>query len=274
MIPNLLKADFCRLGKNRLFKWAVIMTAVVTAAVVMIYCLSIEGDRSEYALESIALAGAPFIPIVSTAVIVLFVGAEHSQHTIRNKLTVGSRRGNVYISEVITSVVIGCSINAAWLLGGLAGIPILGAWKMPLSETITYIAVSMMCAAALSAVAALIGALIQRRSRGVVISLMLLFTLIWLAERTYACLNAPEQQMRAEITNGEQVMLLEKNPQYISGAKREAYEFATRINPLGALIPLSNRDLKNPAENIAGACFVTLLASSVGGAVFGRKELR
>lgn len=273
MIMKLLRTDLCRLGKSRLFKWAVAMTALLTAAFVIISALSIEGDRTEYALESYALAGAPLVQIVSAAVIVLFVGAEHSQHTIRNKLTVGSRRGNVYASELITSVIIGCSLNAAWLLGGLAGVPFLGAWKMPLLEAITYIAVSMLSAAAVDAVAALIGTLFQRRSHGVVTALILVFAMTALAGQTYERLNVSEQEMRAEIINGEQSLLLEDNPRYISGAKRAAYEFALRINPLGTLIPLSNRDLKNPAADMAGAGFVTILVSSVGSAVFGRKDL-
>lgn len=271
---KLLRADLFRLGKNRLFKWAFAMTALVTAAFVVISCISIKGDRSEYALENYALAGAPLVQIVSAAVIVLFVGTEHSQHTIRNKLTVGSRRGNIYSSELAAGVVIGCSLNAAWLLGGLAGVPFLGAWKMPLSETMIYIAVSMLCAAAVSAVAALIGALFQNRSRGVITALITVFVMIQLAGHTYTRLSAPEQQMRAEVINGEQVMSLEKNPQYVNGAKRAAYELAMRLNPLGSLLPLSNRDLKVPAADMAGAGVVIILVSSTGNAVFKRKDLK
>lgn len=271
---KLLRTDLFRLGKSRLFKWAVVMTALVTAAFVVISCASIKGDRSEYALENYALAGAPLVQIVSAAVIVIFVGTEHSQHTIRNKLTVGSRRGNVYSSELAASVIIGCSLNAAWLLGGLAGVPFLGTWKMPLSETLIYVAVSMMCAAAVSAVAALIGTLFQSRSRGVATVLITVFAMIQLAGYAYTRLGAPEQQMRAEIINGEQVLSLEENPQYVGGAKRAAYEFAMRLDPIGALLPLSNRDLKEPAADMAGAGFVIILVSSIGKSVFGRKDLK
>ncbi len=271
---KLLRADLFRLGKNRLFKWAFAMTALVTAAFVVICCLSIKGDKSEYTLENCALAGAPFVQIVSAAVIVIFVGTEHSQHTIRNKLTVGSRRGNVYSSELTASVIIGCSLNAAWLLGGLAGVPFLGAWKMPLSETWIYIAVSMLCAAAASSGAALIGALFHNRSKRVVSPLITVLAMIQLAGHTYTRLGAPEQQMRAEVINGEQILSLEENPQYIGGAKRVIYELALRLDPVGALLPLSNRELETPAADIAGAGFVIILVNSAGSAVFGRKDLK
>ncbi len=263
-----------RLRKSRMFRLSVIMTALVTAAAVLIDCLSIRGDVSEYALECCALSGAPLVQIVGAAVIILFLGTDHSHKTIRNKLIVGNQRGGIYSADVLTGIVIGCSINAAWLIGGLAGVPILGFWKMKSAEALLYIVMSFVGTVSLSSVTALIGVLMQRKSGAAVAALVLAFALIMNAGAVYTRLGDKKEVMNGVYVNGELTFEITENPNYISGLKRSAYELALHVNPLGSSVALSNCDLKNPAADIAGAAFVTVFVSSLGAAAFRRKDLK
>lgn len=267
-------ANLFRLRKSRLFWWAVILTALVTAGSVLLCCLTIEGDISEYALENYALSGAPVAVIVNAVAVILFLGTDHSERTVRNKLIVGNKRCGVYAANMLTGVVTGCSVNAAWLVGGLAGVPILGWWKMPLPEAVMYIASSMACAVAVSAAAASVGMLIQSKSGAITVGLVAAFALIFCASGMYTRLGDQKEVMTAENIEGELKFELIENPNYVDGVKRAAYELALNVNPLGMSIALSNCDLKDPVASFAGAGFVTVFISSLGAAAFRRKDLR
>lgn len=271
---RIFNANMFRLKKSRLFWWVVVLTALVTVGVVLLGCLTIKGEASEYALESYALSEAPFVMIANAAMVILFISIDHSGRTVRNKIIVGNKRGGIYAANMLTGVVIGCSVNAAWLVGGLAGVPILGWWKMPASETAVYITSSMACAVAVSAAAALVGMLLQSRSAAVVVGLTAAFALIWCAGDVYNRLNAQKEEMTANNVSGELRFELIENPNYIGGLKRAAYELALNVNPMGSSIALSNCDLKDPVAGIAGAGFVTVFISSLGAAVFRRKDLK
>lgn len=272
-MSRILSANLFRLRKSRLFRWAVVLTALITAAGTLIGCLSARGELSEYAPEDYALSGAPIAAIVCAAVIILFIGADNDEHTVRNKISVGGKRKDVYSANLLTSIVIGCSINAAWLVGGLAGAPILGLWKMHPAEALVYVATSTLCTSAVSAVSALLAMVIRRRSGAAVAALTLAFALLWAASAAYNGLGGSEQEMRAEVVDGEMRFELRDNPDYVSGIRRTAYELALYSNPMGVSVALSNRDLGDPAASLAGAAFATIFVSSLGAAVFGREDL-
>lgn len=250
------------------------MTALVTAGLVLLDSSAVNGSITDYELENVALSGAPVTAVVNAAVVILFLGTDHSERTVRNKLIVGNKRGGIYAANMLTGVVIGCSVNAAWLVGGLSGVPILGWWKMPMSEAAVYIASSMACAVAVSAAAAPVGMLIQSKAGAVTVGLVASLALIIGAGNVYMRLGEQREVMTAENIDGELKFELIENPNYIDGIERAAYELALNVNPLGSAIALSNHDLKNPVAGLAGTGFVTVFISSLGAAAFRRKDLR
>ena len=261
-----------RLRKSRLFWWAVILTALATAGIVLLDSSAISGSIRDNELENIALSGAPFVQIIGAAVIVLFLGTDHSHNTIRNKLIVGSRRSGIYSADVLTGIVIGCSINTAWLLGGLSGVPVLGFWKMETARAFMYIGMSFVCTVSLSSVAALIGVLIRRRSTAVIIALTGVLALILSANNVHERLSSNEEDWKMDFVDGEPVFELVKNPGYVDGTLRMVFELALNLNPMSVSVALSNRELADPTASLVGTAFVTVFAGSLGAAVFGRKD--
>lgn len=273
MMSRIFQANMFRLRKSRLFRWSVILTAVITAWFVLLDISAIRDSIPSYELERCALSGAPSVQIVSAAVIVLFLGTDNSHKTIRNKLAVGNPRVGIYLADVLMGIVIGCSINAAWLIGGSAAVPIMGFWKMELSEALLYIVISFVCTASLSSAAALVGVLVRRRSAAVTVALVSVFALTACAGAVYTRLSRQKEVMSGEIIDGKPTFEIVENPDYIDGFKRSAYELALHINPLGSSVALSNCDLKHPVFDLAGAAFVTVFVSSLGAAAFRRRDL-
>lgn len=272
-MSRILSANLFRLRRSGIFKWTLFLTTLVTAIATVYNCLSIHGEMSEYSLETISLSTAPFIQIICAAVIILFLGTDYSEKTVRNKLFVGSARNSIYLANLITGIIIGCSINAAWLVGGLAGLPILGAWKMPLYQVLTYVLISMLCTVSVSAVTTMICMLLRRKSIAVASTLVTIFAMIIIGSQLCDSLNQPEEYMSASVVDGDMVFNVEQNSQYIGGAKRTVYEIAVHTIPLGTSIMLSNCNLENPLADAAGSVFVTVYISAVGAAVFRRKDM-
>lgn len=261
-----------RLRKSRLFWCAVILTALATAGLVLLGSSAVNGNIRDHDLENVALSGAPLVQIAGAAVIVLFLGTDHSHNTIRNKLIVGSRRGGIYSADVLTGIVIGCSINAAWLVGGLSGVPVLGFWKMETARAFMYIGMSFVCTVSLSSVAALIGVLIRRRSTAVIIALTAVLALIMFANNVHERLSSNEEDWKMDLVDGEPVFELVKNPGYVDGTLRMAFELALNLDPMSVSVAISNRELVDPTAGLVGTAFVTVFAGSLGAAVFGRKD--
>lgn len=266
-MSRILAANLFRLRKSRMFRAAVLLTLLITAAGVLF-------GTADGTLEGVALSGAPLVQMAGAAAAVLFIGTDNSEKTVRNKLCVGSRRREVYAANVLTSIVISCSVNAAWLLGGLAGVPFFGWWKMPPASAAVYVTVSMLCAAALGAMAALLAMLIRSRSAAVAAICAALLALLTAAAVPYKRLSVGRELMVGQNVDGETVFELVENPDYVDGAKRAVLTLALNVNPMGVSAVLSNCDLGDPAASMAGTAFTAIFVCSLGAAVFGRKDLQ
>ena len=65
----------------------------------------------------------------------LFVGAEYSDGTIRNKIVAGHSRKNIYLSNLIVSIVVGLILEFIYLIIiSIVAIPLLGSIQMTFSQ--------------------------------------------------------------------------------------------------------------------------------------------
>ncbi|MBR3759422.1 MAG: ABC transporter permease subunit [Ruminococcus sp.] len=76
----------------------------------------IRGMERETLHEGYMFSTGLFLPFITTVVIGLFIGTDYSDGTIRNKLVVGHKRKNVYLSNLITAI----SVSELIYLAGLA----------------------------------------------------------------------------------------------------------------------------------------------------------
>lgn len=266
-MARILSANLFRLRKSRMFRAALLLTLLITAAGVLL------GSDAGDTPESVSLADAPLAHMAGAAVTVLFIGTDNTQNTVRNKLIVGSRRREIYAANMLTSAIICCSVNSAWLIGGLAGVPMIGWWKMSPASAATYILISMLCSAAFGAVAALFAMMMRRRSAAIVSVFAAALTLLIAADAVYHRLSANKEALSATNIDGEIVFELIENPAYADGAQRAAFELALSVNPLGVSVALSNCDLDKPIVSITGTAFAAIFVCSLGAALFGRRDL-
>lgn len=98
---KLLKADFYRLIKNKIF-WGII---IITLFMGCFFLNNLEflGNSIELLIMSHLGTIGFFISLFTT----LFVGLEYANGTIRNKIVAGHSRIKIYLSNLIISITVG-----------------------------------------------------------------------------------------------------------------------------------------------------------------------
>ena len=137
---KLLNASFSRLRKNKIFLGLVILTIIIAAFMLISEYLDKLKYSSVFGISSnttdILLTN--FINIIGFFIAIftsLFVGAEYSDGTIRNKIVAGHSRKNIYLSNLIVSIVVGLILEFIYLIIiSIVAIPLLGSIQMTFSQ--------------------------------------------------------------------------------------------------------------------------------------------
>ncbi len=274
---RLLRADFSRLTKNRVF-WLCI-SAVFLIAVFNI----MNFYRQTKAVDAIANAALedhyfefiPILGILSAIVISLFFGTEYSDGTMRNKLIIGSTRTNIYLSSVVTSAAVSAAVTLACFIGGLAGIPLLGAWTMPLSGVLLYILAGIWSSIALSAIFTFISVNCSRKAESAVIAILTALVLMILGSIIYNKLQEPEMISEMVVTaNGIEQTEPHLNPDYIGGSLRSVMTAILHLLPSGQQILIANLELLKPIQCICYSIGLTIIVTVCGAVMYRKKDLK
>lgn len=290
---KLLKGDFIRLFKSRIF-WlcTIFMFGFASMAVYAKWHESQLYPDYYNPPDSILLAGALYIAIVIAIFIGLFIGADYSGGTIRNKHTMGHSRAAMYLSNLIiciTASVIMHVIYIAVIVGAaIAGIT--RKFEMSSGNVAAQVLISIFAVAALSAVLLFVSMLIPSRSAGVVSAIILSIVLIAVAGRVDSWLREEEYTTDYAVTIAEDGGVVykpqgtEKNPRYMTGAKRKVLEFLNDLLPVNQMSQLMygkpDTTPENTEENDFSAWFplysLSLVAviTTAGVLLFRRKDLK
>lgn len=274
---KLLRANFTRLAKNKAF-WLCISAAflIATYKILDIYRqASRVGGISYGVLEDHYFESLPVLGILSAIVISLFLGSEYSEGTMRNKLIVGCTRINIYLSSVVTGAVVSTAFTAAYFIGGLVGIPLLGAWEMPISSVLLYMLAGVLSSIALAAIFTFIGVNCSRKAESAVITILIAFALIILGSVIYNKLQEPEMVSEMLVTaNGIEKTDPHLNPDYVGGTLRSVMTTLLHILPSGQQILMSNLELTQPMQCVCYSIGLTVIVTVCGTIIYRKKDLK
>lgn len=282
-MSKLMRAYLVRLRKDKvlwLFTAAMLVLSVLIINSGVRLDLQYPGDGTYSSLEYCFFGGVPYIGVLSSVVISLFLGVEYNDGTIRNKLVIGHRRTDIYLSGLLTSIIMAELIAFAWFLGGLTGIPHFGLWTMDTGRFLLYVLLVVLSTAALAAIFHLIGMLITNRAFSVVVAIFVALGMLLMGSMIYNKLCEPEMTVSGIVIteNGVEYGDEIPNPSYVAGTARIVYSALLNILPQGQEILLANYDdmskMGNPTVAIAGSLLLLLAVSVVGIAVFRKKDLK
>ena len=274
---KLLSAGFTRLRKDKVL-WGAVAVMLLYSVINMLngcrQATSSAMAEYNYPLDRYYFQYALLIGMFCSVVTGMFLGPEYSEGTLRNKLIVGHTRPAVYLSNLMISFSASLLLLLTWLVGALTGVPTLGFWKMG-SGLLLYLAVSICYLAAFSAIYTFLSMLISRKSIAEVGSLLLFFCLLLLGSSIYQALKEPEFVNNIIMTMEEGMQMGDPmpNPNYLTGMKREIYQFLADFLPTGQCVQMFDLNLAHPLRMIICSLSITAATTAGGIFLFQRKNL-
>ncbi len=274
---KLLRSHFSRLWKNKLF-WLCMGAMLVYSIVYMLNgCRQAATDMSEYqyGLDQYYFHFALWIGFFCALFSSMFFGTEYSDGTIRNKITVGHTRVDIYMSSLVTTFTATLLIMSAWLLGALIAVPALGFWKMGALHLLEYLLIAVMFVLAFSAICTVVNILSSNKAVTVVISILLFLGLLLFASMVYNGLSEPEMTSGVQLTaNGLEMAEPTPNPKYITGLTRKVYDFIVDFLPTGQGLRMWQLEISNPIRMLISSVFITIFTTVGGVFAFKRKNIK
>lgn len=278
---KLLCAEFARLKKDKFF-WVCVGLMIVSAwYVVAEVCLNMKKyDDYFVGLEKILFGHVFCLGILPAAFSGLFIGTEYSGGTIRNKLVIGHSRRDIYFTSLIISITAGLIICLSYILAAMIpGMILIGFSGEMMLETVlkTFLLVLLMTAA-FGSIFTMFSMLNQNKALNCVIVLLGVVLMLVLSASIFNALDSPEmweEYVYLDEETGEIVTEpAEPNPFYVSGTKREVYEFLMQFLPSGQSYLLMVEDLSHAKEMAAYSVFIIIVSTAAGLYCFQKKDIK
>lgn len=273
---KLLRANFSRLRHDRSF---IVLTALMVAfGVILPFMHYIDTVHSgvPWMLDYSLFTYAFLAPILLSVLSAMFVGNEYSNGTLRNKIIAGNRRSSIYLANLIVCGFSGILLCVAFMVTHIGfGLLLSGKFGSDLKTVVSYIGLSFALTIAFSALFTLVAMLCRSKAHTAASCVLLVFILIFLGIYITSSLNEPEYLPGYSYTeNGVTVEEPEtKNPNYVSGTKREVYEFLQDFTSGGQALQLADMEVENTARLAIYDGVILLIFTACGMIVFRRKDL-
>ncbi|MCM1225022.1 MAG: ABC transporter permease [Lachnospiraceae bacterium] len=272
---KLLRAGFARLRKNKLF-WLLIIFSI-GLALFMIYArysdMKIYGDVIE--VEQLMLNYSTITGVVIAIFTSLFLGVEYSDGAIRNKISTGHKRSNIYLSNLlITSITSVFSYILFITIVVIIGIPLFGCITIPISRLLMLLGCIFATVIAYSSIFTFTAMMISNKAITAIVSIMLSFGMMIVALTCFNILDAPEFVPQASYVNGETEVEEIPNPKYPSEEKKKVCQTLLDIIPAGQMFQLAGRSVPDLKVLPLYSLGEVIVFAGAGILLFKRKELK
>ncbi len=288
-MTRLLNAGFSRLFKSFIFRLCILFmtgAGLFMDSIRYLDILTIKKNPERYSYINLEKYDSPdeFIfmggmyAMFAIAVFVgIFIGTEYSDGTIRNKFMVGHSGIRIYLSNLIVCISGGIIIYLSYIISlFLFGSIMLGNHHMTTKYILSYVLICCFSLTALTALYLVFSMLIHSKAGGSVAIIIAIIVLLITSVTLKSHLKEPEYIGDYSITvSGETVeQPKEKNPYYLTGTKREIYEFLNDLLPTSQLAVPDDINSKNIKNTALYSAIIVLFTTVSGILIFKKKDLK
>lgn len=274
---KLLRANFTRLRHDRTFWLLSALMAFFGISMSVVNAIHARQDGEIWVMDYTLFIHVILAPILNAVLAALFIGNDYSSGTIRNKIAAGHRRGFIYLANLLVCCCGAICLCLAFVLpqAGL-GLLLKGEMKAAPVELFLYGGLSLALMLAFTSLFTLIAMLCQNKAHTTAGCILLVFILLFAGVYVSSTLDEPEYLSAYSYTeNGVTVEEPEqKNPYYVSGMKRQIYEFLLDLTPGGQVIQISEMGVKQPAMLALYDGLILLVVTGFGICFFRCRDLR
>ena len=274
---KLLRANFSRLLHDRAFRLLSALMVFFGTSMAVVNAVHARQDGEIWVMDYTIFIYVILAPIVNAVLTALFIGTEHSGGTMRNKRIAGHRRGIIYLANLLVCICAGICLCLAFALPqAAAGLLLKGEMNAAPATILLYVGLSFALIIAFTALFTLIAMLCQNKSHTTAGCILLTFALLFAGVYISSTLEEPEYLAAYSYTeNGVTVEEPEqKNSYYITGMKRQVYEFLQDLTPGGQVIQVSEMGVKKPVMLAVYDGLILLFVTGFGLIFFRREDLK
>lgn len=273
---KLLRADFARMWRSKLFWGALAVSVLFGVYACRSKHQSIVAFGSEAMLDVVFFVWFSLVGIILAVIASLFVGAEYSDGTLRNKLVTGSERWALYLSHFLVSAAVGIALTLAYMLTVYAvGMALIGVIQTPWPVLLQWFAVGIMLVVSFCAIFTLVSMLVPNKTVVAIVLILGVIAGLLVGARMTARLYAPEFLTSIEtLQDGTTVRNEIPNPAYLPPERQKAYQRALEILPTGQCHLLADMSATHPGRMMLFSGLIITLSNLLGIAAFQRKDLK
>lgn len=269
---KLLKAGFFRLKKDVIF-WLFIFLTIGIAGFTLFRYTSNEG----VSLDKIINEFITYIGFFIAIFVSIFVGKEHSEGIIRNKIIVGHNRISIFLSNLIISVAVSLLCEIIYLLVVFViGIPLFGKMQMNSTEFMIVLLNTILIIISFCSIYNFISMICSEITISTTICIIV-FIAMFIAQGAFsltAHTNEYIENTFYDENGNKHIITQELNPNYPGDEKVKQARLIYLSIPQGQAMEISNNNLdylkQMPIYSIALIGIVNIL----GIYIFSRKELK
>lgn len=276
---ELMSAGLFRLRRDKVFLGCLATLLLLSAAVTALgarQCQLLAAEGYVMRLEGACFRVLPAAEMCIAVFTGLYIGTDHSEGALRNRLVAGHSRREVYLSQLGVTAAAALAFTAAWLAGcGAVALFHRSFWQLKAGFTLCYILVAASSALALAALLTTVGMLTEKKSSAAVAAILLVVGLLLAATWLYSHLQEPEMESGLIITaNGMEWGEPTPNPRYVSGVLRQVCQALLAATPTGQVVLLGDLAVPHPAGSLLSSAGIVLVTTLAGTALFGKKDLK
>lgn len=275
-MTNLLRANLFRLRKTLIFWGGLAASAGFGAFMVYTRVSDYQRYGTVFILDRIFFVFGIMTGFLLSMVVSTTLGTEYSDSTIRNKLTVGHLRRDVYLANLLSMILTGWLYCAAYALAvTVLGVPFAGWLTVPGKVIGVAFAGIFILEAAFCAIYTAISMNCSHKAATAIICMVAFFAMMVASTYVYSRLEAPPELSNYVITvDGISTENLGPNPRYLEGTARTFYEFLFDLLPTGQSTQYFMLEFAHPLRMILCALGITAVSTGAGLALFRRKDLK
>ncbi len=272
---KLLNAGFARLRKSKLFCLLMLFTVGFALCVNFSLYRDMKTHGEHIEVDQVMLIYAISIGIVIAIFSSLFLGAEYSDGTIRNKICIGHRRIDIYVSNLLVTAITSLFSYIVFIVvTACVGIPLLGPIKMPMTELLALLGCILITVIAYSAIFTFIAMVISNKAITAIVSIMLAFGLMMAALTCFQVISTQEFVSTISMVDGEMIEQVIRNPKYPSVEKRMVYQILFDINPAGQMYQLAGMENPNVIILPLYSLGILIVFTATGIVLFNKKDIK
>lgn len=279
-MTKLLSMGFSRLFKNKLFWSGITLQAGFFVFLIIANYRDMKLHPDFYQYTSDTLMFAPFMisGLFASCFTGLFLGAEYSYGTIRNKLVIGKSRADMYLTNLIVTFAASLIVNIVSILAAFSvGILLFGSPELATAKMLMILGLGVLMLASFAGIFTLISTLVTSRSAGSVINLLLFLVLIIVSTYIMNRLREPEMMMPSFVYSIDGVIQpteLVPNPYYLQGTVRTVFEFFRDLLPTCQGSQLMTHEIERPLLVVLCSLALTACTTVLGIFHIRKKDLK